>query len=256
MRSGLAAGLMIALFASSATADAPVGYLPPGAFDIMAVLPPAPVKGDARYKADRRIFKATRRLLATPRGAMATQDVSQKSANMLRDYACALDLSLTPATAPKAVMLIQRAALDTAAQKNRAKDYYRRARPYKIDRGPICQPHQELDDSFDYPSGHTTSGWTWALVLADLAPDRATQILARGRAYGQSRFICGAHNESAVEAGWFTADATMAVVRTQPQFQADVAAARAELDALRSDPAAPKPQGCAAEVALVAERVL
>ncbi|RTL22546.1 MAG: phosphatase PAP2 family protein, partial [Sphingomonadaceae bacterium] len=67
---------------------------------------------------------------------------------------------------------------------------------------------------------------------------------------------CGAHNESAVEGGMLSASATMALVRTKPAFQQDLAAARAEIDRLRADPATPRPQGCAAEEALVAQRVM
>jgi acid phosphatase (class A) len=31
------------------------------------------------------------------------------------------------------------------------------------------------------------------LILAELAPERATPILNRGRAYGESRVVCGVH---------------------------------------------------------------
>ena len=245
-----------ALSSALAAAGGPAGYLDAGSFDIMQVLPPAPVRGDGRYQSDRQIFRATRKFVGTPRWDMATRDVSQKSADMLHDFSCAVGVALDPSNAPRTAALVERAAIDTAAQKNRAKDFYKRSRPYKIDPGPVCQPRAELDGSYDYPSGHTTSGWTWALILAELAPDRATPILARGRAYGQSRMVCGAHNESAVEAGWLTADATMAVVRTRPAYLAEAAAARAELDRLRHDPAAARPEACEAEAALVREPVL
>ncbi len=43
--------------------------------------------------------------------------------------------------------------------------------------------------------------WAWALVLSEMAPDRADQILARGLAYGEGRAICGVHYASDVEAG-------------------------------------------------------
>ena len=44
-------------------------------------------------------------------------------------------------------------------------------------------------------------GWAWALILSELAPDRADAILARGLAYGESRAVCGVHYASDVEAG-------------------------------------------------------
>jgi acid phosphatase (class A) len=232
------------------------GYLTPGELNVTTVIEPAPRKGDPRYETDRAIFKATRKLLATPRGQLATRDADYTDPALMRDFSCAVGVSLTPDNAPQVLHLIKRAGADTSAQTSLAKNYYKRRRPFFIDKGAICQPKSELGQSFDYPSGHTTWGWTWALLLTDLAPDRAQPILERGRAYGESRFICGAHNESAVEGGMASASATLALVRTKPAFKADLEAARAELAKLRADPSAPHPEGCDAEAALIAERVM
>ncbi len=245
------------LSTSASSADRPyAGYLTPGEFDVTTVLEPAPRKGDPRYEADRQIFKATRILLKTPRGALATSDVDTSPAALMRDFSCAVGVSLTPQNAPAVLRVVARAGIDTGSQTNLAKNFYKRSRPYLIDKGAICQPASQLADSYDYPSGHTTWGWTWAFLLADLAPDRAQQILHRGRAYGESRFVCGAHNESAVEGGMASAGATLTLVRTKAAFRTDLDAARSELAALRSDPAAARPSGCAAEESLIAERVM
>jgi acid phosphatase (class A) len=252
----LALALGAALLATGLAAEKPHGYLADGAFDILAVLPPAPVKGDARYKADRTIFKQTRAMIGSPRYLLATSDANYKQPALMADFSCAVGVALTPEDAPHTKALVDRAAVDTGKQTGIAKNFYKRLRPFQIDKGDICEPKAGLIDSYDYPSGHTTLGWTWALVLADALPDRATAILARGRAYGDSRFICGAHNESAVEGGKLSAGATMAVVRTTPAYQADLAAARSELQALQSDPASAKPTGCDTEAKLVAQRVL
>jgi acid phosphatase (class A) len=243
----------IALATPAPSADR-AGYLVPGSFDILPILEPAPAKGDARYDADRRIFRATRGLLNTPRGALAVNDIQRAPDAMLADFACALGASLTPSQLPHTVAVIERASVDTNTQKDRAKDFYKRTRPLFIDRGPACQPRAKLAKTFDYPSGHTTGGWTWALILTDLAPDRATAILARGRAFGQSRAICGAHNASAVEAGFMTASATMTVVGTVPAYRADLEAAREEMQiALRNAPT-PDAKRCRTETGLVAMR--
>lgn len=231
------------------------GYLAPGAFDVLAILPPAPAKGDARYEADRRIFRETRALVGTPRWDMATGDVPTGQADLMRDFSCALGVTITPANAPRTEALVARARIDTGRGTNVAKDFYKRRRPFLIDRGAICQPAREVLDSYDYPSGHTTLGWTWAMLLAELAPDRATQLLARGRAYGESRIVCGVHNASAVEGGRLSATVTLAALSSSPQFQTDFAAARAELAALRATGPAPDAGMCAREASLVAEPI-
>jgi acid phosphatase (class A) len=251
----VALALLVTGAAVSAERAGPTGYLATGAFDLVRVLPVAPQPGDARAEADRAIFRETRAMAGTPRYALATNDVKLTPADLSRDYSCALGVQLTPENAPRTVALIGRAAIDTGRQTNAAKNFYKRQRPYHYDPGPVCQSKAELADSYDYPSGHTTLGWTWALILARLAPDRATPVLARGRAFGESRAVCGAHNWSAVENGFVSASTTMDVVSASPDFLADLAQARAELDRLRADPATPRPAAaaCAAEAALVAQ---
>jgi acid phosphatase (class A) len=238
-------------------ADKPYsGYLTPGEFDVTSIIEPAPRKGDPRYDTDRQIFRDTRVLLNSARGALATSDVDSSQPALMRDFSCSVGVSLTPQTAPAILHLVSRAGADTGTQSRLAKDFYKRARPFHMDKGPVCQSKAELGDSFDYPSGHTTRGWTWAFVLTELAPDRAQQIMNRGRAYGESRFICGAHNESAVEAGMASASATMALVRTKVAYKQDVDTARIELAALRADPKSAKPTGCDIEAALISEPVM
>ena len=238
-------------------AAGPVGYLQSGAFDILAVLPQPPQVGDARDHADRAVFRATRKAIGSPRWDLATNDVHLPPPDVPRDCRCGGGGALPPADAPKLVAFVTRAAIDTGRSSRIAKDFYKRDRPYLKDHGRTCQPPEELKGSYDYPSGHTTYGWTWATLLAEIEPDRASRILARGRAYGESRIICGAHNQSAVDAGYATAAATLSAMAGDPTFLADREAARAELAALRADPARAKPDPalCTAEAALIARRI-
>lgn len=233
----------------------PTGYLKSDTFDVLAVLPPAPKPTDPRGIADRAIFKATRALQGSPRWALATNDVKLAPADLFRDFSCAMGVTLTPEIAPRTANLIRRATFDTARQTGIAKTFYKRQRPFLIDQGPICQPAAEVADSYDYPSGHTTAGWTVATLLAEIAPDRATALLARGRAFGESRVVCGVHNASAVEAGRLSASSTLTAMQGDPAFAADLAAARQEIAAFRQSGAAAKPDTtiCTREAALVAQ---
>ncbi|MCJ2068930.1 phosphatase PAP2 family protein [Methylobacterium sp. J-030] len=54
-------------------------------------------------------------------------------------------------------------------------------------------PNQNLTDSPSYPSGHTTYGYTEALILAILVPERYQQMIARAAEYGNNRIVLGAH---------------------------------------------------------------
>jgi hypothetical protein len=54
-------------------------------------------------------------------------------------------------------------------------------------------PVMDLTNSPSYPSGHTTYGYTGAVLLAVLVPQRYAQMIARGAEYGNDRVIMGAH---------------------------------------------------------------
>ncbi len=60
---------------------------------------------------------------------------------------------------------------------------------YVYNRGPMM----DLTNSPSFPSGHTTYGYTGALLLAMLVPERYPQMLARGAEYGNDRILIGAH---------------------------------------------------------------
>ncbi|HEX7760667.1 MAG TPA: phosphatase PAP2 family protein, partial [Caulobacteraceae bacterium] len=181
--------------------------------DTAAILPAAPAVNSPRGVADRAIFKATRALKGTPRWTLAQNDVSESTSSMLADFSCATGAKLTEASAPKIAALLSRLRYDAVTAVNKPKYLYRRQRPYLIDKGDICVAKDALlAASPDYPSGHTTWGWTVGLVLAELAPDRAAPVLVRARAYGESRVVCGVHNASAIEAARTNASALVATL--------------------------------------------
>lgn len=64
-------------------------------------------------------------------------------------------------------------------------------------RGPVM----DLINSPSFPSGHTTYGYTGALILALLVPDRYQQMIVRAAEYGNDRIILGAHYAMDVLAG-------------------------------------------------------
>lgn len=248
---GVAAAQSQAPAANPAMAKAPppAGYLGAAAPDTYAILPPSPTPGDPRDVADRKIFKASRRYAQDPRWAQAQNDAN--SAGIVKDLACAIGVELTPQNAPKTTALLRKLAPDVSRATNRPKDIYRRPRPYLRDDGPICVPKSpDLAKSPDYPSGHNTWSWTVGLIMAELVPDRATPILVRARAFGENRLICGVHSLSAVEAGRDNGAIVVAGLHGDPQFRADLDAARAEIAAARAAGPAPEPAFCKAEAAM------
>jgi acid phosphatase (class A) len=231
-------------------------FLDPGYLDLADVILPAPIPQEPRGVADREVFKLTRALKGTPRWDMAVADVPGDTASMMRDFGCATRIAMTPVNAPKTAALLEQASRDARGETNRLKAFYKKKRPFLIDSGETCEPQtDELAQSYDYPSGHATRGWTWGLVLAEVLHERAGPILARARAYGESRIVCGVHNMSAVEAGRMVASSTLAVVRTERAYADMVTAARAELATLPKRDDAASVQACSAEELLVTQPI-
>jgi acid phosphatase (class A) len=252
MRSIVAAGGLIVLIACAAAAlTPPSSYLAGHEPDVLAAIPPPPSPGSPRDQADRAIFRRTRALEGTPRWALARSDADETV--LLSDFSCALGVTLSSHTAPRLDALLNYALPDIEEAVRKSKTFYRKLRPFTRDRGPICVARSPgFAQSFDYPSGHATRSWTYGLILARLAPDRAGQILGRARAYGDSRIVCGVHNASAVAAGRVGADTVVAALSADPRFQSDLAAARDELTGLRAHGPKPDAAVCAADTKVLA----
>ncbi len=200
--------------------------------------------------ADHKVFEATRRLQGSPRWKLATSDVETGA---FEHFACALGVKLTAQTAPALARLLDRAGASGVVDP--VKQFYRVRRPYLGSKAPICQARTaHLAGNGDYPSGHAANGWMEALILAELAPDRATEILARGRAFGESRMICGAHSLSAVQAGWLAGAAATAALHGSAAFRADLDTARTEMARVRASAPAPDAAVCRAEAAALYNR--
>lgn len=125
-------------------------------------------------------------------------------------------------------------------------------------RGPIMN----LVNSPSFPSGHTTYGYTGALILALLVPDRYQEMIARGAEYGNDRIIMGAHYAMDVLGGRTLALYDMAHLLANDaaylghppkgasaikDFQAALRAARADVTAALESACGKTVQECARE---------
>lgn len=227
------------------------GYLTPAELpDSLALLPAPPAAGSAAQAADDTVFRELTKFQGTPRGAIAVQDANLSFPEAAEVFSCAIGVPISEQEMPNLYMLLRRTLTDAGLATYKAKDKYQRTRPFVTFKVASCTPAEEafLAKSGSYPSGHSSIGWTWALVLTEIAPDRADTILQRGRAFGQSRGICGVHWESDIESGRVIGAATVARLHASPAFGAQMQAARAEVAKARSRGAAP-PDNCGAEAA-------
>lgn len=230
------------------------GYLPPAKIpNSLALLPPPPGRDSVAFIADKEAFRETRSLINTPRWIQAIRDANINFPEAPQAFSCAFDAPITEETMPNLYMLMYRTRTDASAATFAAKNNYKRIRPFAENKETSCTPDREAElvQNGSYPSGHTSVGWTWALILAEIAPDRAEAILSRGYAFGQSRVICGVHWQSDVTAGRVIGAAVAAVLHSDPVFTAQLEAAKKELAAVREKGLKPTVD-CKAESAALA----
>lgn len=242
----------VAMAGAAPAGERPAGFLTAETRpDAVVTIPPAPKEGEARNTLDWDIFRKTRALEGGDRWKLAQADDSYRPAYLLSAFSCAAGVSLTPENSPTLATILSRTTIDAGLAAEGAKQLYKRTRPFMHNEGNICIARSAgLDASFDYPSGHGSLGWMAGLVIAQLAPDRASPILARGRAYGESRIVCGLHNASAIEAARTNAAGVYSALQGSPEFTAAMAAARKEMDAARAAGGVPDAAACAKEAEL------
>jgi acid phosphatase (class A) len=230
------------------------GYLAPAELpNSLALLPAPPAASSAAQTDDDAAFHILTQFQGSPRGVLAMQDADLSFPKAAQVFSCALGVSISEKETPNLYMLLRRTLTDAGLSTYKAKDKYRRTRPFVVFKVPSCTPAEDgaLAQDGSYPSGHTSIGWAWALVLTEIAPDRADLILQRGRAFGQSRGICGVHWKSDIESGRIMGAATVARLHTNPLFGAQLEAAHAEVAKERANGASP-PGDCAQEAAALA----
>jgi acid phosphatase (class A) len=215
----------------------PAGYLPGSALpNSLALIPQPPATGSAALAMDEETYRKTRAFRGTPRWELATQDAELKFPEAAGTFSCAINAPITEKDTPRLYMLMRRALMDAGLSTYSAKNQYKRTRPFVVYKEKSCTPDEEsrLMTDGSYPSGHSSLGWAWALILSEIDPEHSDSILARGRAFCESRVVCGVHWQSDVIEGRFIGASTVSRLHADPVFRADIEAARAELAAVRA----------------------
>jgi acid phosphatase (class A) len=205
---------------------------------ILAVSPAPPAPGSAAEARDIEATRAALKLRGGPRWTQAAKDADLFSPAGTGALSCAAGIAIGPATTPGLDNLLRRAATDLGLSGSAIKRRYQRPRPFMLDGQPTCTPEWEaiLRRDGSYPSGHSAIGYGWALILSQLLPDRAAVLVARGRAFGDSRWICNVHWLSDVEEGRVVGAMTVARLNADPAFRRELDSAAAELRGTRAPP--------------------
>ena len=212
------------------------GYIPFSQMpSSLLILPPPPEEGTTAMKLDEEMAEKYLTSSDTARKALAARDAVLHFPEATESFNRVLDLQISEEHTPNLYMILRRSLTDAALSTYMAKNHYNRLRPFMVNGAPTCTPEDEeyLQKDGSYPSGHTAIGWTWALILAEVFPEKSDMILVRGVEFGESRSVCNVHWYSDVVAGRTMGDATYAKLHSREDFLIDMEAAKKEVAALR-----------------------
>ncbi|MBQ3789196.1 MAG: phosphatase PAP2 family protein [Bacteroidales bacterium] len=212
--------LAVMLFAMAATAQRPLldSLQMPNAVHF---LPPPPDTASAAFQYDRAQYRWGKEQRKDPvRLAIAVNDAIWSVDNICKIYSGVLGIDISQENTPAIYRMLTLGLLTTDQAGKLPKNHYMRTRPYVFFNEPTIHPSDEkwLRNNGSYPSGHTILGWSAALLLTEVAPDKADTILARGYMYGQSRVIAGYHWQSDVDAARLVASAAVARLHADKRF--------------------------------------
>ena len=199
------------------------------------LLPPPPKDGSEAQLIDLAAWRAVIEERTPERYAQARWDNEHEDISAFaKVLGPNFDLNKLPATAK----LIAEVDNDQHIAASAAKEYFHRRFP--VAAAPLLGDYHiySCDDDVkkpadrplrSYPSGHSTMGYTFAVVLAALAPNKAQEILARAEDYAYSRRVCGDHYRSDTEASHALGSALGMMFLNSPNLKPEIEASKKEL---------------------------
>lgn len=136
----------------------------------------------------------------------------------------------------KAAALIKASEVSTSA----AKKHFNYPRPFLREGNSIHLVPDDVvvkddvrytADGGSFPSGHTNTGYTDALLLAEMVPERFEALVTRGARYGYSRLVLGVHYPLDVMGSRMVAQRNVANYLNDARYQALFREARNQLRA-------------------------
>ncbi len=219
--------LLICSGALFAKAPAAAHYVSSNALNVETLLQPPPAPGSQQNNADIRAVLERQHTRTWKDVLRARSEVDLTPAA----FAPVLGRWFSARRLPLTFTLLNNAAEDAEAISGPAKAHWHRRRPPYQDQS--IHPVVPVPANASYPSGHAMRGALWATLLAKLAPDRESALIARGEQIGDDRVLAGVHFPTDVLAGRELGRAVAKHLFANRAFHADFNRARVEFAAVR-----------------------
>jgi acid phosphatase (class A) len=200
--------------------------------DMKKYLPGPPAEDSEAFKYDLAVYELGKKIRATDSKAAeaAKAQSDNRIANLCKQFSDAFGMEISMEKTPQIYTLLRDGVITCVKSIVGPKEYYHRTRPFAYHKEGTLMPDAEgmLHQNGSFPSGHTLRGWTTALLLVEINPERAEQLLSLGYQYGQSRVISGYHWQSDIDASRLIASATVAKLHTSERFLRQMKRAKRE----------------------------
>ena len=210
--------------------------------DMMIFMPGPPDSTSVAFANDvSRYFWGKEMRNDSERADEAIRDAVYGLNTILEEFEEAFGMKITQEDTPEIykVLLEGTATCDSICTLPKKK--YMRRRPFMRFNEQTLTPEDEeaLSKNGSFPSGHTLLGWSSALLMMEINPARANEILTRGYRYGENRIIVGAHWQSDTDAARLAASAAYARLHTSERFLEQMKKAREEFKAITNSVSVP-----------------
>lgn len=188
-------------------------FAKPTSVDVAQALPAPPAPGTLSARAD---LEAVLQAQAwrTPDQIAWAKRVDKNDPFMWSEV---LGAWFTPENLPRTAALLKDADEDRHEITEVAKKLFARARPYVVD--PSIQPCVGKPSNDSYPSGHTTSLFTRAGVLAEIFPEKHAELFAFAHRAAWGRIQAGVHFPTDVVGGLILSEPIVDEIKRSPAFQ-------------------------------------
>ncbi len=214
-------------------------FVTPEQLNAASILPSPPANNSSKTLEELADLHRIQNTRSTEQVARAQADDKEESMFVFADV---VGPRFNRGSLPLTALLSDHVKANESVIVNPAKVLFRRPRPYHLDPTlrPVCKTTENLMD-YSYPSGHGTTGYLEALVLVQMVPEMRDAILTRADDYAHNREVCGVHYTSDEAASKLVAHAIISLMFNNPEFTAELEAAKIELrTALAIPPVAKK----------------
>ncbi len=227
LRPLIAAALFAVTSVATSAKDAVLHYLPLGSPDVTTLLAPPPLPDSPEQAAD---LDTVRRVVS----AAASNEVAAANSERyfsVYNFTGVIGKFFNATNLPRTTAFFKKVQADARTVTALGKDYFHRPRPFMVDTNLAVG---ELEKNFSYPSGHSTENMVFALVLAELLPEKRDALLAHARLMGWHRVQIARHYPTDIYAGRVLAQAIVREFKKNTAFKKALAEVKTEVEAAQS----------------------